>query len=253
MYRLPITSLSLCLMLTASACGDDGAAQDESNNTSNNTNNTSQDRGGPDNLVGVSWRGQPQTINGVTLEPTFRFERDKVRLTNTCNGQVTASVEAPVRYHYTAVVPTRAEDVQEDGGATCSVSVEASTFNFELAEAGLKITVMGQELTFAPKGAVSGIYGQWSAQAPGVGELVWSMGGGKIKATALCDSGLTATATATARFTNHLTIQESAQDEVEEGGITCSVGIAAGSFDYRFDGDTLVLITNGQELRFDPS
>lgn len=250
-----LARLLVTAALILSACGDSGSdnnSNEESNNANNN-NNTAPDRGGPDSLVGVSWQGAAQTINGLTLQPTFSFGRDSVTVTNTCNGTVSVSVTAPARYTYKADIAKRAAKSETDGTNTCDVSIEAGSFDFEIVEAGLLVTVMEQMLTFAPRGAVAGLYGEWVAPAPGVGQLVWSMGKGKLTASAVCDSGLTATATTSAAFTNILTITESAQDSVEEGGVTCDAAINAGTFTYRFDGGVLVLIAGGQEIRFDPA
>jgi hypothetical protein len=76
------------------------------------------------------------------------------------------------------------------------------------------------------------------------------MGDGKIVAVNECDSGLSAEVEVDASFTNKVEFTESAEDLVEDGaGLECSVAIAEGTSTYRFDGDALVLTTEGQEIR----
>jgi hypothetical protein len=245
MFQTTTRALLLTALLLA-ACGDDSGAEG-SNNTSNNA---TPDKGGPDSLIGATWKGDPITANGITFEPSFTFNADSVIVSNTCDGAVTASATAPVRYHYDATTLKEASKEVEGGGDTCSASVQKGSFSFEIIEGKLRMTYMDQTIEFSPVGGVAGLYGTWGAPAPGVGTLEWTMGGGKIGVTSKCDNGLTASTSTSATFINYLTIKEAAMDEVEDGGITCNAGINAGTFTYRFDGADIILTQNGQDSRF---
>jgi hypothetical protein len=79
------------------------------------------------------------------------------------------------------------------------------------------------------------------------------MGGGKIVATSACDNGVSATVEVGADFVNKIEFTEPAKKVVKgASGLECSMGVAAGVSIYRFDGDTLVMKMNGEEIRFSP-
>jgi hypothetical protein len=211
------------------------------------------DRGGPDSLVGYKWTSDPLTVNGIKFVFGFGFSRSSVTAKNTCNDAVTATIEVPVRYRYTANVPTGGRTDEEEGGKTCFAEIAAGTFDFEITDNKLVMTHQDKTFDFKPVGSVAGLYGNWTAKAPGVGTLTWSMGGGKIVATSDCDNGVSATVEVSADFVNKIEFTEAAKD-VKRGdsGLECSMEVAAGVSTYRFDGDTLVMKMNGEEIRFSP-
>lgn len=210
------------------------------------------DRGGPDSLIGFQWTADPITVNGITFEFGFEFSADTVTAYNTCDGALTATVEAPVRYLYTATVPAGDSTEAASDGNTCRVSIDSGTFDFEIVDGKLRMTQNGETLDFEPAGATAGLYGEWTADAPGIGTLIWSMGGGQIVATTDCDNGLSATVEVDADFINRLEFPEPAEDVVTEGTLECSVSVAATMMTYYFDGDTLVMSDGGEEIRFEP-
>lgn len=235
------------LLVGVVACGDDS---EESGNKGSTPSQTA-DKGGPDSLVGYTWQADLAAANGVDFDFRFEFSDTKVVASNTCNGRITATVESPVRYLYTATVSSPNSAETQEGMNTCSSAIGQGTFDFEIVENKLLMTFDGQMVEFSPQGASGGLYGNWTVQAPGIGTLVWSMGGGKITATSNCDNGLSATTEVSAQFINKLEILEDAQTVVEDDfGLECSVAINKGVFPYRFEGDDFILTTDGQEMRF---
>ncbi len=210
------------------------------------------DLGGPDSLVGYRWTSDPMNAAGIDFVLDFAFDERTVTATNTCNGALSATTQAPVRYRYTANVPTAGHAESSGGGATCYVDVAAGTFDFEIVDGRLHLTYGDETVDFAPMGSVAGLYGTWVADAPGVGTLIWSMGGGRILATAECDGGLTATTEVPATFTNSLEITDAASNTVtDDYGLECTVGISRDTLTYRFEDGTLVMTSStGDTIRF---
>jgi hypothetical protein len=237
-------ALPIALVALLAACGSDGSDDGDG------PGGADDDRGGPDSLVGHEWTSDPVTVNGIEFVFGFQFDEGSVTASNTCNGEVTATAEAPVRYRYTATIPVAGRTDEEEGGDTCFAEIAAGTFEFEIVDGKLVLTFDGETIEFEPAGDTAGLYGEWTAEAPGVGTLIWSMGGGAISATSECDNGLSATVEVDAEFVNKLEITEAAEDVVMDRGLECSVGIAAGTSTYRFDGDVLILVTGGEEIRF---
>ena len=183
-------------------------------------------------------------VNGVTLQLSFEFTETEVKASNTCNGLTTASTSTPVRYTYNADIPNGDSNKVEDANALCEVTIAPSSFDFELVDGKLRVTYQDQTLLFSPQGGTSGLFGTWEVDWD-YGTLLWKMGGGKLSATNKCDSGLSASVEVPATFRNHFVVDE----EASGGDASCSVGIAKGSVEYRFDGDDLIMIDDGQEVR----
>lgn len=233
----------------ASACGD---GNNGGGGGGGGGGGTITDRGGPDSLENFAWSmGEPIEINGIELQMSFRFDDDSVTVTSTCDGEVTVSTTAPVRYHYSASIASGDENEVEDGGDTCAVSIAAGSFDFEIVDGKLVATAGGESIEFSPVGSVAGLYGKWQREAPGVGTLIWSMGGGKIRATSECDNGVSATVEVPAVFTNRLQIVSASENTVEENGLECSASISAGSGTYRFEGNELVMTFEGEDMRLE--
>lgn len=198
-------------------------------------------RGGPDSLVGITWNGPASTVNGISLQPALEFGPDSVTVLNTCDRNETVSATAPVRYHYTAVVQSAATG----GDESCFVSIAEGSFAFEIDQGALIMKYGDQVLQFAAAGPVAGLFGDWSVSMDGL-TLNWSFATGKIRAQAECQGGASAAAEAPASFKNFITIETAA---AEDSG-TCEAGIQAGTFEYWFDGDDIVMLFGGQEIRF---
>jgi hypothetical protein len=229
-FLVPLCTLALA------ACTDDSTGGGSGN-----------DRGGPDALSGVTWH---TTIsqNGFDFDFSFAFDDAKVSASNVCHsgGQsLTASTASPVKYRYTASIA----NAGHGGDDACFVDVAAGAFAFELAGDKLIMTVNGQTVQFTQSGARSGLYGDWSAMMNGF-TITWSMGNGKIHATAACPGGKTASTTVSAQFTNLVDIQEAQSQTVGDDSFDCTVSIAKAMAEYHFDGDNLVMTVNGQTLVF---
>ena len=229
------------------ACGDAEPASDAPDDDLG-----AGERGGPQSLSGITWRGPAQVVNGVELRPSLAFSERQVTVTNTCQGTLTASVSAPVRYHYQVRIERGARQQERDGQRDCFVEIKADTFDFSIEQGKLIYQDGESSYEFAAEGGVAGLYGTWVTAAPGVGRLRWSMGKGRLRAQALCDNGLTATVEAPARFTNFMTILEPASHQVERDGLECFASIEAATMTYRFEDRALWLGLNGQELRLEP-
>lgn len=232
---------ALALLLPAS-CGGGGDAPGESD-----------ERGGPHALAGFTWSAEPAVVGGIELAFALRFDDDSVTAQNTCDGALTASVTAPVRYLYSATIPEGDSVEESRDGATCQAGVEAGTFDFEIVDGRLEMLYEGELVVFEPAGAVAGLYGSWRAEAPGIGTLTWSMGGGAIEVEAACENGLSARVVVDAEFENRVQFPEAAEDVVSDDfGAECSVAIATGEAEYHFEGDTLVMTFDGQDLYLEP-
>ena len=204
------------------------------------------DRGGPDALAGVEWH-TTFSQNGIDFDFSFAFDDTKVSANNVCHsgGQsLTASTASPVKYRYTANIPKAGHG----GDDACFVDVAAGAFAFELAGDKLIMTVNGQTVQFTQSGARSGLYGDWSAMLNGF-TITWSMGNGKIRATATCPSG-SASTEVSAQFTNLVDILEDQSQTVGDDSFNCTVSIAKAMAEYHFEGDDLVMTVNGQSLTF---
>ena len=211
------------------------------------------ERGGPQSLGGFRWTGPAQTVNGIELQPEFSFDAMSVTARNTCNRTLSVMTTAPARYRYTGNVPSSSRREESSNGANCVVEILAGTIEFEIVDNVLRVTGGGSTIDFQPSGSVAGLYGTWTAEAPGVGRLSWSMGGGRIRATATCSNGVSATTDAAASFVNILEITADASNSVEEAGLTCNVGIARGTYTYTFDGADMILSGTGGTIRFIPN
>ena len=211
------------------------------------------DRGGPHSLTGYRWTGPSQTVGGIELQPEFSFDAASVTATNTCNRTVSVSTTAPARYRYRANIPSSARREEGNGSASCFVEILAGDVEFEIVNNVLRVTRDGTTVDFQPSGSVAGLYGTWVVDAPEVGRLSWSMSGGRIRATVACTNGVSASTDASASFTNMLEITEDSSNQVEEAGLTCSVGIARGMYTYTFDGADMILTGGGGTIRFIPN
>lgn len=241
----------------AGTAGDDDAESDDGSSGSSGSSGgaavgSGANRGGPESLSGFAWTGDPQIVNGVQLQLSFRFDETSVTATNTCGEESSATVSSPVRYHYTADILEASNEETKDGDNTCTVSISKGKLAFELVGNKLRVTADGQSLEFEPSGTRSGLYGEWTAAGNGQ-TLKWSMKDGIIRATADCSNGLSATTESDAKYTNFFDIPEAVEKTEEDGfGGECSVSIAKGNYQYRFDGDALILAdeTGGSEVRF---
>lgn len=235
------TLSSLVVVLSSLACGPQGPSGPGS----------ISDQAGPEALSGTAWKAPPTTVNGIQLALQFQFDQTTVTASSTCDGTLTATARAPVKYRYRARITQSASKEEKSGSARCQVDVAAGSFDFVVTSKGLEVTWQGQTLTFQAKGGVSGLYGTWTAPAPGVGTLEWSLGNGKVSAAALCDGGLVARVEAPAEFTNILEVLEAAQKKETLGGQSCEVGIAKGEMTYVVKNGELVLTQNGGSLSFE--
>ncbi len=237
MRPLLLSSL-LALALPLAACGSDST-------------DNSEDRAGPESLEGVAWRGDAVDVGGgVTIQPAFRFTRSTVSLENRCSGggeEAVVTATAPIRYHYSV----RTEG-QRSGDDSCYVEIGSGQSTFEVIDGQLQWTYNGQVETFRAAGPVAGLYGEWTADND-VGRFRFSLGGGQITASIDCNTGGSASVTVNADFQSFVDILQPASEEVMEGGLTCNASIqAANNVRYRFDGNALIMVFEGQELRFEP-
>jgi hypothetical protein len=204
------------------------------------------DRGGPDALAGIEWH-TTFSQNGIDFDFSFAFDDAKVSATNRCSfaGQsLTASTASAVKYRYDVNVPTAGHG----GDSSCFIDVAAGKFSFEIAGDNLIMMANGETVTFTPAGPVSGLYGEWTATQDGF-TVTWSMGNGKIHATATCPSG-SASTEVSAQFTNLVDILEDQSQTVGDDSFNCTVSIAKAMAEYHFEGDDLVMTVNGQSLTF---
>ena len=227
--KAPLTIAILAL----TACASDSSGGD--------------DRGGPDALTGVGWHTTFEQ-NGINFDFSFAFDNAKVTATNKCSvdGQsLTATTAAMVKYRYDANIPKAGHG----GTDACFVDVASGKFSFEIAGDKLIMTANGQTVTFtqAP-GSRSGLYGDWTAMQNGF-EITWSMGGGKIRATAKCPSG-SASTEVSADFTNFVDILEDKSQTEGDDSFNCNVGISKAMAEYHFDGDDLVMNVGGKSITF---
>lgn len=209
------------------------------------------DRGGPESLEGVSWRGETiEPVAGLELTPAFRFDGTQLELTNTCHSggtELQATTRAPVRYHYEVRT-----DGGSDGGDSCAIEVASGVSTFELDDGALSWTFRGSTVRFQPAGAVAGLYGDWTAEND-VGVFRFSLGQGRLRASIACRGGESASVDLPADFSNFLDILEAASVTEESDGVSCTASIAAANrIPYRFDGDTLVMTFDGRDARFEP-
>lgn len=242
LFRISACLCAIALVPRVAAC-DDGSP-----NVPNTPGAT--DRGGPDSLTGFSWNADPVSSGGVDFDFSFKFTATQVEASNTCNDAVTATVSSPVRYRYAMTVTESASKTEVADGKDCEVAISPGSLSFEVKGSELHANDGTNDFVFTSTGAVQGLYGTWSTPAAGVGTLSWRMGGGKVTATAACDNGLTATATASATFINYLDILETVSDSMNGAGLDCEVGIQAGTSEYTFDGNDLVLTTGGVATKF---
>lgn len=228
------------LILPFVACGNDAGSS------------SAAGRGGPDSLVGFRWTSDPVLAGGIEFVLALSFSDSSVTATSTCDGSLTATTSTPVRYRYTATIPKGDSVENTEGSNSCLASVDAGSFDFEIADGNLVASYQGEILTFEPSGAVDGLYGRWEVSANGL-TLAWSMGDGEIVVDADCHNGVTAQVAVDAGFENRVEFTEAAeQTESDEFGLECSVSIASGIATYYFDGDALVLSQQGQAIRFEP-
>ncbi|HLL23267.1 MAG TPA: hypothetical protein VK427_14115 [Kofleriaceae bacterium] len=207
------------------------------------------DLGGPDALTGFMWKTKVSQ-NGFDFLFGFQFSDAAVTASNTCTASgatLTASVASPVKYRYSATVPSGGQG----GNDACSVEVAKGSFNFELAPNNkLLVTTNGQTVEFAAaSSARSGLYGDWTATVNGL-TITWSMGGGKIKARAACPGNKSASVTVDADFKNFVDILEASEKTVGDSSFNCSVSISKAMAEYRFDDDALLLTVDGKTLEF---
>ena len=184
--------------------------------------------GGPHSLVGVDWQGDAFVVNGLQLQPSFRFETNSVTAKNVCEGTLEVTTSSPVRYRYTTTLPAASETTQS-GDAFCTVEVAAGAVEFEVIGNEMTVAFGGQTTTFTSDGAVAGLYGTWAASAAEVGTLRWSIGDGSLKASLACENGLNAELSVAAAFTNLLDITQSTSNTASDGfGLDCDVASAGG-------------------------
>lgn len=237
--KIAVLSFALALM----ACGDDSGSK--ASNGSNNGPQTGTERGGPQSLSGFTWSSEPVESGGIEFQLDFEFTQNEIEASNTCDGATTVSTSAPVRYTYRADIAQGNSDRVEDGDSFCEVEITDQGFDFEIVGGDLQMTSGGETLVVSPSGAVRGLYGDWSV-ATEIGTLTFSMGNGRVQAVNDCTNGLTASTSVAADFTNFLVIEEDAMG----GDDACFVQISAGTFEYRFEGDDLILSMGGQDTRF---
>ena len=205
------------------------------------------DRGGPDALAGVSWH-TTFSQNGIDFDFSFAFDDAKLSATNKCSagGQsLTAKTASAVKYRYTGNVPKAGHG----GDSACFIDVAAGSFAFEIAGDKLIMTSNGETVTFTQVGARSGLYGKWTAMKNDF-TLTWSMGGGKIRATADCPTGGSATTEVSAQFANFVDILEAQTQTEGDDTFNCTVGITKAMAEYHFDGDDLVMTIDGKSTTF---
>jgi hypothetical protein len=232
--------LALCLM----ACGDDTSGGTDDGGGGGGDDPV-VDRGGPESLSGFRWTSEPMNVNGTTLQLSFEFGASMVTLLGSCDGGAPVSVAAPVRYTYAATVQSGAADRAERGDETCEVGIAPGSFEFEVQDNQIMVGQGDERITFDATGIRSGLYGTWRADA-NFGTLFWSIGNGRIAARTECTNGLIARTTAPTTFRNFVTLEAATA-----GDDSCMIGIAAGTFEYRFEGETLVMDIQGGEVRFD--
>lgn len=255
MLRTQSNPLTPFLLLALAACGgteaEEGTGERGPPGRSSQPTRGANERGGPHSLIGYDWTSDPLNIQDIEFVVRFRFDETHLTATGTCDGELSATTEVPVRYRYTATVPAGDRVDEAKDGNTCFAAIQAGSFDFEIVGDKLVVTSEGETVEFSADGTVSGLYGKWATPAPGIGTLTWAMGGGKIVATSQCDNGVSASVEVDATFINKLEITESAEKVVEDGfGLECWVSVAAGLSTYRFEGDDLILTTNGEDVRF---
>jgi hypothetical protein len=236
---MKLTSLAIVPLaaFTLTACGTDDP---------NDNNGGGDDRGGPDALAGVSWH-TTFTDNGIDFDFSFAFDDAKVSAVNKCSlgGQsLTASTASMVKYRYDANVPKAGHA----GSDACFIDIAAGKFSFEIAGDKLIMTSSGQTVTFTQTGTHSGLYGDWTGMANGF-TITWSMGHGKIHATATCPDG-TASTDVSAQFTNFVDILEDKSQTEGDDSFNCTVSISKSMAEYHFSGDDLVMTVGGKSLTF---
>ncbi len=234
-------ALGLGLAVMLGACGggdgDEGGALGDA------------DRGGPDALAGHAWTLE-QSVDGIDFVTTFEFGAADLKLTNVCKAggeTLTAAVEVPVKYRYKASVG----ETRRSGTDACFVEVAGGSFDFEIAGDRLIATIGDSVTEFTSAGGNSGLYGDWTAERDGF-VLTWSMGNGRIEASATCPGTSEAPkVVVTAEFVNFVDVLEADEDEVGDDGFSCSVGVMQALMEYEFDGAALVLTSGGVETRLE--
>ncbi len=91
-----LSILASFVTLTAFMACDDGSSGDSS----------STERAGPAALAGHGWTFTVE-IEGIQFDNSMDFDEDSVGLTTVCSlgaDALTATVEAPVHYHYSATI-----------------------------------------------------------------------------------------------------------------------------------------------------
>lgn len=208
------------------------------------------DRAGPESLAGVGWRGDVFDTGDVTIQPTLTFSETSVSIANQCTGggaELRAEAVAPIRYHYT--VDTEAQRAGDD---SCFVEVGAGRSSFEVVGGRLEWVYMGERVTFDAAGPVAGVFGDWTHENE-VGRFRFSFGGGTLSVSLDCFNGASASMSVNATYRSYIDILESAADETVDGGLTCNASVQAGNdIEYRFEGDTLIMVFDGQDVRFEP-
>lgn len=224
------------------ACGGDGGADGDGGGDAGD-----EDRGGPDALIGFSW-WTTQTANGIEFKLGFEFGATTLVAANTCtaNGEsLTASVEVPVKYRYSASISEGAKA----GSDACFVEVSAGKFDFELVGDKLLATSGDSVIEFSPEGGHSGLYGDWTAESDGF-KLTWSMGDGEIHASASCPGVSDSPAvTVDADFVNFVDVLEAGEDMVGDDSFSCQMAVMQALMEYRFDDSALILTFQGQDTR----
>lgn len=240
MRFVTLVTLACAYAFANAACASDSDPVDENDPPIT-------ERGGPHGLGG-NWVADPATINGIELQLGLSFTPNSLTARNTCEQSLTAMITVPAKYKYTATIPSAGRG--EADGDSCFVEIAAGSFDFEIVNNKLEMTYQGQSYSFDPAGGVAGLYGEWEVEAPNVGTLRWRMGGGKIRATVDCDNGSRATVAVNAQFVNKIELPQGGEDVRADGeGLECSARMLPGVVTYRFDGDILVLTSEGQDLR----
>ena len=230
----------------AIGCGEDGS---DGGAQSGQTPGQGTSRGGPEALSGFTW-GTTQSANGIDFDFSFEFGDTTLVATNVCSlggEELTAEVEVPVTYRYRATVL----ESGSAGDEACNVAVAQGVIDFTISGNTMTAVSDGQTLTFTSSGARSGVYGDWTYSQDGL-TLTWSVRGGTMTVKGDCGDKHVSTQVA-ATLQNFVDIVEAKNTEVGDESFNCSVGVDAGTAEYRFDGSTLVMSIDGQEIRFAPN
>lgn len=243
MRRLLSATITSFSLLALAACGDDGGG-------GGGPGVGGESRGGPEALSGFTW-STSMSQDGIDFDFGFEFGPSTLVAVNTCTyagDSLTAEIEVPIRYRYHAEVLESAYA----GDESCFVSIEPFSYDFEIVGGKLVMTSGDERVELSPSGGNSGVYGEWSYTDQGL-TLTYTMGAGKVTVSARgCENGAQPATSARANFKNYIVIQESGENTVGDESFNCNVGIAADTIEYRFDGNTLVMTSQGQDMRFAP-